>query len=113
MIECEGDVLIMTFSLDAHAVRAKGGRFDVDVEHFDGSDENMAAVRLPPQYGRKEPNHRGPSNWCSLVIPGAVAGDTHARMPAMLGIPLIDRRQTALLDELLQLSEAYALKLDW
>ena len=75
-------------------------------------DEHVAAVRLAPQDGREQPHHRRPADRRALVVPGAVAGDAHPRMAAALGIPSVDRRQAALVDQRLELGEAEALKLD-
>src|SRR5438067_11221340 len=72
----------------------------------------MAAVRFAPQHGREQADHRRPFDRRSLMIPGAVAGDAHAGLAATVRIPLVDRRQSALVDQLLQLGEADSLKLD-
>ena len=46
------------------------------------------------------------------MIPGAIAGDAHVRMAAAFGLPLVDRGQAALVDQPLELGEAYALQVD-
>ena len=48
----------------------------------------------------------------ALVVPGAVAVDAHAGMAAAVGILALDRRQPALIDQLLQLGKADSLQLD-
>ena len=111
-VEPEGDAAIAPFAFALHLDRAEGGAFDLDVELFDGRDQHVAAVGLAPEHGREQPDHRRPADRRALVIPGAVARDPHARMAAVLGIPLIDRRQPALVDQLLQLGEAESLKVD-
>ena len=94
------------------SIARKAVRFDVDVELFDRRDQHVAAVGLAPQDRREQPDHRRPADRRAFVIPGAVAGDAHARMAAALGIPLVDRRQPALVDQLLELGQAEALKVD-
>ena len=44
--------------------------------------------------------------------PGAVAGDAHLAVPAALRIPLVDRRQPALVDQSLELGQADAVQFD-
>ena len=90
----------------------KAVRLDLDVELLDRRDQHVPAVGLAPQDGREQADHRRPPDRRALVIPGAVAGDAHARMAAALRIPLVDRRQPALVDQLLQLGEADPLQLD-
>lgn len=47
------------------------------------------------------------------MIPGAVAVDPHVRMAAPIGVPTIDGRKLALVEQLLELGDADALKVDW
>ena len=90
------DAALLAFAFARHLDRPEGGRFDVDLELFDRRDQHMAAVGLAPQHGREQPDHRRPADRRAVVIPGAVAGDAHARMAAALRIPAVDRRQAAL-----------------
>jgi len=109
-VEPEGDPRIYSFPLDAHLDRAKGGRFDLDVELLDRRDEHMASVGLAPENSREQADHRRAPDRASFVIPGSIAGDAHARMPAPLGIPLVHRRHATLGDQLLKLGKAQSLQ---
>src|SRR5260221_10943297 len=111
-VEPEGEALVAAFALAAHLDRAEGGGFNLDVELLDRSDEHMASIQLAPEDGRKQADHRGAADRASVVIPGAVARDAHARISAMLGIPAVDRRQAPLVDERLQLGKAQSLQRD-
>ena len=111
-VEREGDALIAAVAFADHLDRAEGGRFNLDVELLDGGDEDVTAIGLAAQNGREQADHRGAPDWLSVMIPGAVARDAHPEFAAALGVPSLDRRQAALLDQLLKLVEADPLKLD-
>src|SRR3954453_16075690 len=111
-IERERDFLLMTAPVHAHRDSSQSGRFNVDVELLDGRDEHMATVGLASEHGREQPDHCCAADWRALMIPRAVARDPHSRMPAAFRIPLLDGRHPALIDKLLELGQAYPLKLD-
>jgi hypothetical protein len=46
------------------------------------------------------------------MVPGSITGNAHPGMTAALRIPLLDRREPTLVDQLLQLGEAQSAKLD-
>src|SRR3546814_4995312 len=71
----------------------------IDVQLFGRRHEHMAAIRLAPQYGGKEPHHGCPSYRRSFMIPCPVGRDPHAAIAAMLGMPKLDRRQLLLAEQ--------------
>jgi len=46
------------------------------------------------------------------MVPDSVPSDAHVAMAAMFWVPLIDRRQAALVDEALQFGQADALQFE-
>ena len=111
-IEAESDATFLPLALAMQLYGAKRSPLDVDVELFDGGDDDVMAVRLAPQHGREEAHHFPPQYRPSFMIPGAVGGNSHRRNAAMLRMPLIHWRQLAFVDQLLQGGEAYPLKVD-
>jgi NAD(P)-dependent dehydrogenase (short-subunit alcohol dehydrogenase family) len=111
-VEAKRDLAFAAFALAVHLDGAEGSPIDVDLELFNRRDEQMSSVGFAPEHGREQPDHRRPPDRRSLVEPGAVASDAHAGMAAALRIPLVNRRQAALVDQLLQLDEAQSLELD-
>ena len=111
-VECEGDSLTGTAALYPHVCRSEGSTLDFDIEFLDWGHENVPPIRFPTQHSREQACHRRPPNRRSVVVPGAVARDAHARVSAALGIPFVDRRQAPLVDHLLQIGEAQALQFD-
>jgi hypothetical protein len=72
----------------------------------------MMAVRLTAEHGREQANHRRPLDRRAFMVPGPIPRDPHSGIAASLGVPLVDRRQATLIDQLLKLGEADSLKLD-
>src|SRR3546814_6106845 len=70
----------------------EGRVLHIDVQLFGRRHEHMAAIRLAPQYGGKEPHHGCPSYRRSFMIPCPVGRDPHAAIAAMLGMPKLDRQ---------------------
>jgi hypothetical protein len=101
-VQFQRDLPVTSFTRGLHLDRSKGSAFNFNVELFDRGDEDVAAVRLPPQYGREQAHHRRAGDGRTLMIPGAVSGDPHLTVAAALRIPLIDRGQAALIDHRLQ-----------
>src|SRR3546814_495410 len=77
----------------------EGRVLHIDVQLFGRRHEHMAAIRLAPQYGGKEPHHGCPSYRRSFMIPCPVGRDPHAAIAAMLGMPKLDRRQLLLAEQ--------------
>src|SRR5438309_416337 len=111
-VEPECQALFSSFAFAAHLDRPECGGLDFDIELLRRSDEHMAAIGFAPEHRREEADHRGTPDRAALVVPGAVPPDTHARVAATIGIPLVDRRQAALVDQSLQIGETYSLQLD-
>src|SRR3982751_3509540 len=109
-VECECNALTAASALNGHLDGPKCRAVHLDCQLLDRRDEDVAAIRLAAQDRRKEPYHRPSSNRASLMVPGAVAGDPHARMTTLLRMPAVDRRQAPVVDELLEIGEAQALK---
>ena len=112
-IQLERDLPLFAIVFASHRDRAEGGRFHFDRQFLDGRYQDMAAVRLPSQHGRKKPNHLGPADRRSHVKPGAVGGDPHFAVTAMVGVPLVDRRQAFPVDRLGKLGERAAGDMNW
>ena len=108
--ECNSSVVPVTLAL--HLYRAECGRIDVDLKLLDRGDENVPAVGLTTENGRKQAHHCRPSDRRSLMIPCAVPRDPHSRMATMLRIPSLHWRRSALVDQPLKLSKADSLKFD-
>src|SRR6476469_2261046 len=92
-IEGERDRLIAAFALSTHLSGAERRAFHFDVQFFNRRDQHVPSIRFAPEHGREQADHGRASNWYSFMKPGAVAGDTHSRIPAALRMPLVDRRQ--------------------
>ena len=111
-VEPEANALIASFATAGHFDRPEGGGFDVDVELLRRRDEDVPAVRLAPEDGRKQAHHGRAPDWTALVVPGPVAGNTHTGVAAAIRIPPLDRWQPPSVDQRLQCREADSLKLD-
>jgi hypothetical protein len=106
-IETECEALGLLFALPSHRNGAKRRAVDIDLESFGRSDKDVRSVRLTAQYGREEAHHCRPVDGPALVIPGSVTRDSHGRMAAMPRMPLIDRRESPFVEELLKLREVH------
>src|SRR3546814_20817075 len=60
----------------------EGRVLHIDVQLFGRRHEHMAAIRLAPPYGGKEPPHGCPSYRRSFMIPCPVGSDPHAAITA-------------------------------
>src|SRR3954452_23244794 len=109
-IQPESDATAAAFAFAVHLDRAKGGGIDVNVELFDGGHQHVPAIGLAPQNGREQASHRRAPDRRAFVVPGPVSPDAHSRMAAAIRVPPIDRRQLAILRELLEIVEAYSLE---
>jgi len=111
-VQSKGDPPITPCTLGVHFDRPERRRVDVDLQLLDRCHEHMAAVRFAPQDCREQADHRLPQDRPALMIPGAVTRDAHFGMSAVRRIPLVDRREPALVDQRLQLCEVEAGKVD-
>src|SRR5438270_4926363 len=111
-VEAKRDPLVAAFSLTAHFDRAKGGGLHLDLELLHRRHQKVASVGFTPQYRCEQAHHGRPAARLSFMVPGTVACDAHSRITAMRGLPLLDRRQAAFVDHLLQIGEVQSSQLD-
>jgi len=112
-VECQADAPALAIAFHGHLGRAKSGRFNIDRQLLDRSDQDVTSVRLATQHGREKADHRRPGDRRSTIEPGAVAGDPHAAIAATGRVPSIDRRRpAALLDRSGKRGEGLALGFD-
>src|SRR5687768_13749963 len=95
-VQPKGEGARWSFALAHQFDRQKGRIIDVDVELFNRSDEDEAAVGLTPQDAGEEAHHRGAPYRRAFVKPGAVPRDPHPAVSAMRGIPALDWRRLPL-----------------
>lgn len=112
-VECKSDPLATTLALARHCDCSEGCSLNFNLEFLDRRNKEMAAVRLPPQNRREEPDEGGSTDWSALMVPGSVAGNAHVRMAAHVGGPLIDGRQAPFVNEILKLGQAQSLEFNW
>jgi hypothetical protein len=98
-VQREGNFLMTPVTLSRHLNGPKCRRFHFDVEFLDRGDQHVTAIGLAAKHGREQPHHGRSANWLSVVIPGAVTGNSHSRMSATFRIPFFDRRQSALVHQ--------------
>lgn len=109
-VELECDLALGAEALRLHLDSPEGRSFDIDFKLFDRCHQDVRSVRFSPEYGREQPHHGRPVDGRPLVIPGAVAGDSHLAVAAALRIPLIDGRQAPFVNQLLQIRQADTLQ---
>lgn len=109
-VQLQCNLPVPSGALRVHLNCPEGRVLDVDFQLFDGSDQHVAAVRLTPKYGREEADHCRSPDRASLMEPGTVASDAHFAVTAVFRLPLVDRRQAALVDRLLQVGQTDALQ---
>ena len=68
----------------------------------------MTAVGFPPQDRREEPDHVGPGDRITFMIPASVARNPHRTVARTLGVPAFNRRQFLVGSHLRNLTEREA-----
>src|SRR5205085_6465955 len=96
-VEPEGQAAVPAFAFALQLDGDEGRVLDLDVQLLRRRDQDKAAVRLAPEDGGEQADHRWPADRAALMKPGAIARDPHLAVAAMDRMPLLHRRQALFL----------------